>query len=699
MTESRLHIAIDARELCGHPTGVGRYLASLIAEWTRSAAPHRFTLYATEALAWPDTPATEGGLSRPVVDIRVLPGKPGTWWEQMQLPAALAADRPDVLFAPAYTAPLRTRVPVVLTIHDLSFVAHPEWFSWREGLRRRWVTRQAARRAAAVIAVSEFSRQEILNRFGLPAARVHTIHSGLPRVAESDSAAMGAGPSATGEKRLSDRAALAKEQAAVGAERLVLYAGSIFNRRHVPDLVRAFTQVVARHASARLVLVGDNRTHPHESIEALVGALGLSGHVELRAYVSDADLSALYRQARVFAFLSEYEGFGFTPLEALQARVPILVADTAVSREIYGEAATYVPVGDVSACAHALLRLLEDDEARGRVLAEAPAVLARYSWERAAMETLGVLESVVMSGVRGPESGVHSGSPKSGVHAGGPKSDVRGPGNLELTIVIVSYNAASDLQRCLQSLQDAPPAASHEIIVVDNASTDSSVEVARGWPDVRVIEAGGNLGFARANNLGIRESDGELVLLLNSDTIVAPGAIDRLVADLRVHPEAAVAGPRIVDGGGRTELSFGRMIGPFNELRQKVLVRLHARGLWPVAGVVERMTRREQTPDWVSGACLLVRRADAEAAGLLDEQYFLYAEDVDFCAAIRARGRGIRFVPSAEIVHLRGRSGASAPRATERAYRQSQIRFYEKHHPAWAPWLRAYLRVRGRLPR
>jgi hypothetical protein len=100
----------------------------------------------------------------------------------------------------------------------------------------------------------------------------------------------------------------------------------------------------------------------------------------------------------------------------------------------------------------------------------------------------------------------------------------------------------------------------------------------------------------------------------------------------------------------------------------------------------------------VSGACLLVRRADALAAGLLDERYFLYAEDVDFCAALRDLGRHILFVPEAEVVHVRGASGRKRPEATERAYRRSQLAFYEKHHPRWAPLLRWYLRLRGALP-
>src|SRR5207249_765637 len=122
------------------------------------------------------------------------------------------------------------------------------------------------------------------------------------------------------------------------------------------------------------------------------------------------------------------------------------------------------------------------------------------------------------------------------------------------------------------------------------------------------------------------------------------------------------------------------------------LVAGHARRHPLLSPLVERMTHREQSPDWVSGACLLVRRDDAEAVGLLDERYFMYAEDIDFCAAIRARGRRILFSPAVQIVHLRGRSVASAPGATRDAYRRSHIAFYEKHHPFWAPLLKLYLR-------
>jgi GT2 family glycosyltransferase len=267
---------------------------------------------------------------------------------------------------------------------------------------------------------------------------------------------------------------------------------------------------------------------------------------------------------------------------------------------------------------------------------------------------------------------------------------------MELSIIVVSFNARADLARCLESLHTSSPRVPHEIIVVDNGSGDGSPASARQWRDVRVIETGENLGFARATNVGIRASSGTNLLLLNSDTIMPANAIDRLLSALSRHPDTAVVGPRIVDAEGRAELSFGPMMGPLNDLRQKRLVDGHARMRHAATRQVEQMTRREQYPDWVSGACLLVRRVDAEAVGLLDERYFMYTEDVDFCAAIRARGRRILFTPDVEITHLRGRSAAAARTATRDAYRRSRVAFYEKHHPFWAPFIRLYFRLRGR---
>ena len=265
-----------------------------------------------------------------------------------------------------------------------------------------------------------------------------------------------------------------------------------------------------------------------------------------------------------------------------------------------------------------------------------------------------------------------------------------------LSIVIVSYNARADLEHCLASLAAHSVRTPHDVVVVDNASTDGSADAAERVPGVQVIRCAANAGFAAANNIGIRATAGDLILLLNSDTLVPDGALDRLVARLQNAPDVAAVGPRLVDGQGRAELSFGRMISPLNEWRQQRLMRALARGDAETVGLVDTLTRQEQRPDWVSGACLLVRRADAEAVGLLDERYFMYTEDVDFCAALRARGRAILFAPDVEVVHLRGRSAASAPAGTRAAYERSHLAFYEKHYPRLASLLRVY-RTAGRL--
>ncbi|MGH9256620.1 MAG: glycosyltransferase family 2 protein, partial [Vicinamibacterales bacterium] len=149
-----------------------------------------------------------------------------------------------------------------------------------------------------------------------------------------------------------------------------------------------------------------------------------------------------------------------------------------------------------------------------------------------------------------------------------------------LSIIIVTYNSIGQIDACLGSLARTLPPLDYETVVVDNASSDGTVAAVRKRGSaVRVIETGMNVGFARASNIGIRQSSGAFVLLLNPDTEARPAAVGRLLHALESRPDAAVVGPRLVDGHGRAELSFGSMIGPFAELRQRVLVRGNDRGV------------------------------------------------------------------------------------------------------------------------
>ena len=370
-----MRIGIDARELSGRATGVGRYLSGLLHEWAKStqdAARHEFVLYAATPIV--------AELEARRFGTRLIPGSPGTWWEQMRLTRAIPQDHLDVWFAPAYTAPLAMSIPVVVTIHDVSFAAHPEWFRLREGLRRRWLTQQSAQRARAVVTVSAFSKREIVNHLGIAAEKIHVIPQGVGTVSASPQPLAPTGPLTA-----------SPQPPAPGPSR-VLYVGSIFNRRHVTDLIRAFAPIAREHGDASLDIVGDNRSYPREDLTGTIAQEGLQRHVRCHEYVSEGELRDLYARARVFAFLSEYEGLGMTPLEALAAGVPPVLLDTEVAREGCGDAAVYVPANDLRAATRALELLLFDDAVRSRVLAAAPAALAKYSWPRAARETLAALE-------------------------------------------------------------------------------------------------------------------------------------------------------------------------------------------------------------------------------------------------------------------------------------------------------------------
>jgi alpha-1,3-rhamnosyl/mannosyltransferase len=160
------------------------------------------------------------------------------------------------------------------------------------------------------------------------------------------------------------------------------------------DLIRSFAPLARARPDVSLDIVGDDRTYPREDLRQTIGAEGLDRQVRWHEYVSDAELHDLYGQAHAFAFLSEYEGLGLTPLEALAAGVPPVLLDTPVARESCGDAAVYVPLRDVPATTRALESVLFDEATRSRILAAAPAELAKYSWPHAARETLAVLERV-----------------------------------------------------------------------------------------------------------------------------------------------------------------------------------------------------------------------------------------------------------------------------------------------------------------
>lgn len=236
----------------------------------------------------------------------------------------------------------------------------------------------------------------------------------------------------------------------------------------------------------------------------------------------------------------------------------------------------------------------------------------------------------------------------------------------DLTVVIVSWNVASLLKRCLGSLAAGSPGLSLQVIVVDNASSDESVAMLRReFPWVRTIANGANLGFARACNQGLREAAADRVLFLNPDTVVGPGAFAVLLAFLAEHPEAGMLGPSVWNEDGTFQATSARVMPTAGRLVAVDVLRLPKLplvGPWFHRRLVSPYDRGTiQEVQAISGAAMLVRRGVLDKEGGFGECFIHCGEDLDLCFRVRRAGWKIYFVPGARVSHLQGRSARQAP--------------------------------------
>lgn len=256
------------------------------------------------------------------------------------------------------------------------------------------------------------------------------------------------------------------------------------------------------------------------------------------------------------------------------------------------------------------------------------------------------------------------------------------------SIVIVNYKTPDLCIDCLSSLIDIETLGI-QIILIDNCSNDGSVEkiesavLAYGWSQIKFIKADRNAGFSAGNNIGINATSSEFVVLLNSDTIVRPGAIETLVKTLQDNPQMGMASPRLEWPDGKPQESCFRFHRPINELIRSActgpITKLFKRYEVPLA-VCDEMSY----PEWTSFACVLIRRQVFEQVGLLDDKFFMYFEDVDFCRRARSAGWPIINNPQARVVHLRGgsspvKSQAAKKKRLPRYFYESRTRYYYKH--------------------
>ncbi len=252
--------------------------------------------------------------------------------------------------------------------------------------------------------------------------------------------------------------------------------------------------------------------------------------------------------------------------------------------------------------------------------------------------------------------------------------------DLDVTIAIINFNTKDLLKTCIDTIQKTPPLVAYDVLVIDNASTDGSVDMIKeDLPDVHLLENAGNLGYAAAANQALRTSKARYVLVLNTDIEMDRDAVDILVEHADHHDDLGVAGPLLLNTDGSVQMS-GRRFPSFVDATMHAFLGQ----LWPNNRFSSRYRmigwdrKEDTTVDWVSGAAMLVRRSAAEKVGLFDDGYFMYVEDMDLCYRLWKKGWKVYFCPDARMVHHIAQTSNQMSVQMIIEFQKSLYRFYDK---------------------
>jgi len=373
-------IGIDAHNLEGKRTGVGRYLFNLLREWHSAGNPTvKFILYFKKEIP-ADLPKSD------LFECRLLNVGSTAKFMHWDLSRAAKKDRVDVLFCPDYRGPFMYKGDIAVTLHDISYEAHPEWFNWPSVADRillRWASKQTAGKAKIIFVPVEFVKNEVIKYYGVTPERIFaTPLSADPALLEL--------PANLNEE-------IAKIKAKYGVrDKFAFYVGSVFSRRHLPEIIAAF-ELLAKEGDYQLVLGGKDYTNG-KSVDKLAKKINekLGRQAIVRVdFIVDDELKLLYSACAFFIWLSDYEGFGLPPLEAMNLGAPVITTDGSSLSEVAGQAALLIKDNfDVEEIFRAMHKITRDGVLREEMIARGREQAARFSWKNCAERTLKTLLSL-----------------------------------------------------------------------------------------------------------------------------------------------------------------------------------------------------------------------------------------------------------------------------------------------------------------
>ncbi len=371
-------IGIDAHNLESKKTGVGRYVFNLLKEWQSTVNSQqltvKFILYFKDEIPT-DIPQLES------FERKLLNVSSTVKFMNWDLPRAARKDKVDVLFCPDYRGPIGYRGKMAITLHDISYEARPgdfNWPSWADKIFLKWASKKTAQQASVIFAPTEFVKNEVIKYYRVPAQKIVVTPEAV------DPALLELPPDL--------EQAIATVKAKYGLkDKFGFYVGSIFSRRHLPELVAAFSRLAKESLNYQLLLAGRDyttRQSVNRAAERLNQELGREAVVRVD-FIEDSELKLLYSACAFFIWLSDYEGFGLPPLEAMSLGAPVITTEDSSLREVAGQAALLVKNNaDPEEIYRAMRWLIDDSVLRQELTAKGRDQVARFSWKECAEETL-----------------------------------------------------------------------------------------------------------------------------------------------------------------------------------------------------------------------------------------------------------------------------------------------------------------------
>jgi len=396
-------IGIDAHNLEGERTGAGRYLFNLLKEWSflcHSEAEGRRILE-NENISFASLKMTEGVKfilyfkdeipsdvpKSELFECKLLKTRSTAKFTHWNLALSAAKDKVDILFCPAYVAPLFYQGKIALTLHDISYEARPEDFNWpsvTDKILLKWTSRQAAKKAVMIFTPSEFSRQEVIKYYGVAPDKIIVT----PLAADDNLQYHSPDNGTVDTSKKLDKFGI--------TGKFIFYVGSIFSRRHLPEVIAAFERL-AKESDYQLLLGGKDYTD-NKSVDKLAKEINtrLSREAILRVdFIGNDELKLLYSACAFFIWLSDYEGFGLPPLEAMSSGAPVITTDDSSLSEVAGEAALFIrDNSDIEEIYRAMHKLARDGILREELIARGREQVSKFSWQDCARKTLDALIAI-----------------------------------------------------------------------------------------------------------------------------------------------------------------------------------------------------------------------------------------------------------------------------------------------------------------